>query len=185
MRTAPENDPRGGSNAAGRGRRHRVVAANQRPDHATLARFRRRHQGAIATLFGQVLALCVRAGLVDAGVVAIDGTKIAANASFFANRDHADLSAELAGSVGCGPTAAAARRVAGRVLAEAEQVDAAEDEQSVSGAVTDARQGGPVDRIGGRGSGLRSTELDRQKSRDYRDADGRAGSRRRPRPAAS
>ena len=77
----------------------RVVAANQRPDHATLARFRRRHQDAIAALFGQVLGLCVTAGLVDAGVVAIDGTKIAANASFFANRDHADLSAELAGSV--------------------------------------------------------------------------------------
>ena len=94
-----------------------------------MARFRRRHQDAIAGLFGQVLGLCVKAGLVDAGVVAIDGTKIAANASFFANRDQADLSAELAGSVGRGPTAAAARRVADRVLAEAEQVDAAEDEQ--------------------------------------------------------
>ena len=48
---------------------YRVVAANQRPDHATLARFRRRHQNAIAGVFGQVLALCVKAGLVDAGVV--------------------------------------------------------------------------------------------------------------------
>ncbi|MGB3229854.1 MAG: transposase [Mycobacterium sp.] len=65
----------------------RVVAANQQPDHATLARFCRRHQDAIAELFGQVLRLCVKAGLVDAGMVAIDGTKIAANASFFANRD--------------------------------------------------------------------------------------------------
>ena len=69
---------------------YRVVAANQQPDHATLARFRRRHQDAIAGLFGQVLRLCVRAGLVDAGVVAIDGTKIAANASFFANRSGPD-----------------------------------------------------------------------------------------------
>src|SRR3954465_15674538 len=41
---------------------YRVLAANQRPDHATLARFRRRHQDAIAGLFGQVLALCVTAG---------------------------------------------------------------------------------------------------------------------------
>ena len=64
----------------------RVLAANQSPDHATLARFRRRHQDAIAGVFGQVLGLCVAEGLVDAGVVAIDGTKIAANASAWANR---------------------------------------------------------------------------------------------------
>jgi transposase len=87
---------------------YRVVAVNQRPDHATLARFRRRHQDAIAALFGQVLGLCVRAGLVNAGLVAIDGTKITANASFFANRKREDLAAEI--------------------LAEAEQVDAAEEE---------------------------------------------------------
>src|SRR5882757_7645177 len=43
----------------------RVIAANQQPDHATLARFRRRHQDAVAGLFSQVLRLCVRAGLVD------------------------------------------------------------------------------------------------------------------------
>jgi transposase len=137
----------------------RVVAANQRPDHATLARFRRRHQDAIAALFGQVLGLCVKAGLVDAGVVAIDGTKVAANASFFANRDHADLSAELAGSVGCDPAAVAARRVADRVLAEAEQVDAAEDEQGENEQVSGCRQGGPVAGIGGRGYGLPSMNL--------------------------
>jgi transposase len=145
----------------------RVVAANQRPDHATLARFRRRHQDAIAALFGQVLGLCVTAGLVDAGVVAIDGTKIAANASFFANRDHADLSAELAGFVGCGPTAAAARRVAGRVLAEAEQVDAAEDEQGENEQV--GRM--PAGWAGGRDrrSRIRAAldELESQKSRDF------------------
>jgi transposase len=52
---------------------YRVLAANQNPDHATLARFRRRHQDAIAGLFSQVLGLCVKTGLVDAGVVAIDG----------------------------------------------------------------------------------------------------------------
>jgi hypothetical protein len=65
-----------------------VLAATQQPDHATLARFRARHQDAIAGLFGQVFDLCVKAGLVDAGVLAIDGTKISANASFFANREH-------------------------------------------------------------------------------------------------
>ncbi len=59
----------------------RVITANQVPDHATIARFRARHEQALGELFGQVLALCARAGLVSLGVVAIDSTKIAANAS--------------------------------------------------------------------------------------------------------
>lgn len=87
---------------------YRVLAANQQLDHATLARFRRRHQDALAALFGQVLGLCVKAGLVEAGVVAIDGTKIGADASYFANRKREKLAAEI--------------------LEEAEAVDAAEDE---------------------------------------------------------
>ena len=74
----------------------RVVAGNLRPDHATLARFRRRHQDAIAELFEQVLGLCVKAGLVRTEVVAIDGTKIAADASYLANRDRVALTEELA-----------------------------------------------------------------------------------------
>ncbi len=86
---------------------YRVLAANQHPDHATLARFRQRHELAIAGLFAQVLALCVDAGLVDAGLVAIDGTKMAANASFFANKTKEQLAAEI--------------------LAEAEATDAEED----------------------------------------------------------
>jgi transposase len=88
---------------------YRVLAANQVPDHATLARFRRRHQDAIAALFVQVLGLCVNAGLVNAGVIAIDGTKIAADASFFANRTREQLVAEI--------------------LADVERVDAEEDER--------------------------------------------------------
>ena len=63
----------------------RVIAANQRPDHATIARFIERHQGALADLFGEVLVLCADAGLATVAVVAIDGTKVAANA----NRDRA------------------------------------------------------------------------------------------------
>src|SRR4051795_4612167 len=55
----------------------RVVAANLRPDHATIARFRVVHEQALAGLFGQVLALCQRAGLVRAGVIAVDSTKVA------------------------------------------------------------------------------------------------------------
>jgi transposase len=86
----------------------RVVAANLRPDHATIARFRVVHEQALAGLFGQVLALCQRAGLVRAGVIAVDSTKVAANASGLANKTFEDLARE--------------------VLEEAAAIDAAEDE---------------------------------------------------------
>lgn len=87
----------------------RVVAANQCPDHATLARFRARHREAISGLFSQVLGLCVAEGLVQTGVVAIDGTKVEANASAWSNRTR--------------------RQIAEEILDEAEAVDAQEDEE--------------------------------------------------------
>ncbi|WP_142389156.1 transposase, partial [Staphylococcus aureus] len=59
----------------------RVICANRAPDHTTIARFRQRHEAALAELFGEVLWLCADAGLVRVGVVAIDGTKVHANAS--------------------------------------------------------------------------------------------------------
>src|SRR5689334_6763660 len=63
----------------------RVIAANQAPDHATVARFRVRHQDALAALFGQVLALCAEAGAIQVGVVAVDGTRMKADAADRAN----------------------------------------------------------------------------------------------------
>ena len=54
-----------------------MIAAQQQPDHATLARFVARHQAALAGLFGEVLTLCARSGLAKVGVIAIDGTKLA------------------------------------------------------------------------------------------------------------
>jgi transposase len=152
---------------------YRVVAANQQPDHATLARFRARHQDAIAELFGQVLGLCVKAGLVDAGVVAIDGTKIAANASFFANRKQDALIAEMgemsemsemSGSSGLGD---AAHELAKQIIEEAEATDAAEDAEHGEG------RGGelPAEWAGGRDRRARIRaaleELESQKARDY------------------
>lgn len=59
----------------------RYLAANQHPDHDTIANFRREHLEALAGLFVQALRLCQKAGLVKLGNVAIDGTKIMANAS--------------------------------------------------------------------------------------------------------
>lgn len=73
----------------------RVIAGNLAPDHATIARFLVRHQDALAGLFGQVLAMCARAGLARAGTIAVDSTKIAANASGMANMDYERIAREI------------------------------------------------------------------------------------------
>lgn len=88
---------------------YRVITANQVPDHATIARFVCRHQAALAALFSAVLGLCEKAGLVRSGVVAVDGTKLHANASRDANVD--------------------CDRVAREIIAEAIATDEAEDEE--------------------------------------------------------
>ena len=88
---------------------YRVIAANQRPDHTTIARFRQRHERALSELFGEVLGLCAEAGLVSVGLVAIDGTKVHANASHHSTRDY--------------------EQIANEILAEADAVDRAEDER--------------------------------------------------------
>ena len=59
----------------------RVLTGNQQPDHSRISDFRRRHLGALAGLFVQVLKVCQKAGLVSLGHVALDGTKLRANAS--------------------------------------------------------------------------------------------------------
>lgn len=96
----------------------RVLSANQQPDHASIAEFRKRHLAALAQLFVQVLQLCERAGLVKLGHVAIDGSKIKANASKYRSLTYA------------GMNEAEQKLVAEvtRLLAEAERIDAAEDE---------------------------------------------------------
>lgn len=73
----------------------RVLAANQAPDHATVARFRARHEQALADTFTQALALCAKAGLVSVGVVALDGSLISANASAAATRAYPEIRAEV------------------------------------------------------------------------------------------
>src|ERR687886_886899 len=69
----------------------RVLAAHQVPDHTTIARFRQRHEVALAGLFGEVLALCADAGLVCAGVLAVAGTKLQADASERATCDYEQI----------------------------------------------------------------------------------------------
>jgi transposase len=74
----------------------RVLAANQLPDHVTIARFRARHESALAGFLVASLKLCAAAGMVQVGTVALDGTKLAANAADKANRTHDKLEAEVA-----------------------------------------------------------------------------------------
>jgi transposase len=87
---------------------YRVITGNLIPDHATIARFLCRHERALGELFGEVLTLCDRAGLVRPGVVSIDGTRIAGNASPEVNGRFDQIAREI--------------------LAEATATDEAEDE---------------------------------------------------------
>jgi transposase len=88
---------------------YRVIAAGAAPDHATVARFRQRHEAALAELFGSVLALCAKAGIAQPTLLAVDSTKLHANASRDATRTYEQLAKEI--------------------LEEADAVDRAEDEQ--------------------------------------------------------
>jgi transposase len=101
----------------------RVLTADQHPDHGTICAFRRRHLEALAALFVQVLRLCQKAGLVKLGHVALDGTKVRANASKHKAMSYARMEksvAELEAEVQ-------------RLLAEAETIDASEDSRYGTG----------------------------------------------------
>src|ERR671930_1188682 len=87
---------------------YRVISGNLVPDHATIARFICRHERALADLFGEVLGLCDRVGLVRPGVMSIDGTRIAGNASPEVNHTFGQIAREI--------------------VAEAKATDEAEDE---------------------------------------------------------
>ena len=96
-----------------------AVTGMQRPDFRTISDFRKRHLGALSGLFVQVLKLCRAAGLVKLGHVALDGTKIKANAS-----KHKAMS--------YGRLKQAEKALAGEVqrwLSQAAQTDKAEDRQ--------------------------------------------------------
>jgi transposase len=97
----------------------RYLAADEHPDHSTLAEFRKRHLAALAELFTQALQLCQKAGLVKLGHVAIDGTKLQGNAS-----KHKAMSYERMGE-----TEKKLKEEVQALLQRAEAVDVAEDEK--------------------------------------------------------
>lgn len=96
---------------------YRVLAGNRCLDHATIARFRDRHREALQAVFVQVLRLCAEAGLVRVGLLAVDGTKLVADASSFQNYD-VDRLEEAIGEL---------EEQVQQMLAEAARQDAVED----------------------------------------------------------
>jgi transposase len=113
----------------------RVLCAQDPPDHTRIARFRQANLDLFEDLFTQVLIVCAKAGFVRLGIVAIDGTKIAANASIDASHERAYYQAKVAA-----------------MTAEAEQVDAAEDTRFGP----DRRGDEPPDGMSGRGAAGRA-----------------------------
>ena len=91
---------------------YRFIVGDDVPDHSVIARFRQRHAERMKGVFLQVLELCREAGLIRLGLVALDGTKVKANASLDANRTASTIEEQI-----------------DRVLAEAEATDAREDRQ--------------------------------------------------------
>src|SRR5882757_1809228 len=113
-----------------------LIWAQDVPDHVTIARFRAAFPDLAQELFTQVLMLCARLGMGQAGTVALDGTKIAAGASKAANRTEETL-----------------RKLAAERSAEHAAADAAEDERS--------GEGSHGDRVppGGAGGGSRDERI--------------------------
>lgn len=88
----------------------RFITANHVPDHSTIARFRQSHEQELNGLFTEALRLCANAGLVRVGLVALDSTKVEANASSWVNRTGDQIDKEVA-----------------KILTEAARADAEED----------------------------------------------------------
>lgn len=74
---------------------YRMITGNLVPDDATVARFVCRHEWALSGLFSEVLKLCDQAGLIKPGVVSIDGTRIAGNASPEVNYELEQIAREV------------------------------------------------------------------------------------------
>src|SRR3990172_3223426 len=101
----------------------RVLSGDQHPDHDSIAAFRKEHLQALSELFMQVLLLCQKAGLVKLGHIAIDGTKIKANASKHKAMSYGRM----------GETEKRLEDEVQKLLAEAERIDAEEDAQHGKG----------------------------------------------------
>ena len=123
----------------------RVVCAGRAPDHATIARFRQQFAETAAALFAEVLLLCARLGMGRVGTVALDGTKIAADASKEANRTEEGL-----------------RKLAAGLAAAHAETDAEEDALFGEGRRGDDDPGDPFTRAERVAAALASLEAERE-----------------------
>lgn len=144
-----------------------VLCGRDVPDHTVISRFRAAHEDWFAEVFAQVLVLCAQAGMGRLGTVAIDGTKIAANASIFANRAEESLRAE-------------ARRIAAQIAAEAAAVDAEEDERygATRGDELAPEFADPATRAAAIKAALAQLEAQKKKQADQDDHDAQESQRR-------
>jgi transposase len=150
---------------------YRVVVGGLHPDHATIARFRARHEKALGELFSQVLRLLAAEGMVSLGVLSLDGTKLAGNASQKANRTLPQIE---------------------KVLAEAAAADAADDAAEADNpqpvtpralarrAERRERLAAARDRLAAEDAARRAAQRAKQETWDAAAADGRRRAGRRP-----
>jgi len=97
----------------------RFLSANQQPDHWTISEFRKRHHKALGELFEQTVRMADKAGLVKLGHIAIDGTKIKANASKHSAMSYGYMKKEEQ----------RLREEIEKMLKEADEIDRLEDEE--------------------------------------------------------
>jgi transposase len=150
---------------------YRVIAGGLAPDHATIARFRARHEQALGGLFSQVLRLLAAEGMVSLGLLSLDGTKLAGSASQKANKTLPQIE---------------------KLLAEAAAADAADDAQhgSTVGPVTPralarradrrARPAAARDRLAAEDKARRDAQRAKQQAWDAAAAEGRSRPPQRP-----
>jgi transposase len=151
-----------------RGVAYRVIAGGLSADHATIARFRARHERALGGLFSQVLRLLAAEGMVSLGMISLDGAKLAGNAAQKANRTLPAIGKLLAEAAAAG--AAEAARPGGKLEEPAPRALARRAERR-------ERLAAARDRLAAEDAARRQAQRARQEARDAAAAD------RRPRPA--
>jgi transposase len=143
---------------------YRVITGGLHPDHATIARFRARHEKALGGLFSQVLRLLAAEGMVSLGTISLDGTKLGGNAAQKANRTLPQID---------------------KLLAEAAAADAAEDARlgdklDEPTPRTLARRAERRDRLAAEDAARRAEQRAKQEAWDAAAADRRQRPARRP-----
>jgi transposase len=150
---------------------YRVLTGGLRPDHATIARFRARHEKALGGLFGQVLRLLAAEGMVALGLLSLDGTKLAGNASQKANKTLPQIEKILA---------EAAERDAAEDLQQSESPQPATPRALARRAERRERLAAAADRLAAEDQARRQAQRAKQEVWDAAAAEGRPRAGRRP-----